>query len=116
MANQTARTLRKKETIAEKRFWRQLRTLRVQGHHFRRQVPIDSFIVDFACYSHRLVIEVDGIQHDTDEGLKRDASRDAHLRWQGFTILRFRNGDVAQNTESVMAEVLASLGAVVKQE
>jgi very-short-patch-repair endonuclease len=116
MANQTARALRKKETIAEKRVWKQLRNLRMQGYHFRRQAPIDGFIVDFACFSHRLIIEVDGIQHDTDAGRKSDATRDAHLTWQGFTLLRFRNGDVAQNIEGVMAEVLAALGVLVKQE
>ena len=116
MANQIARRLRKTETIAEKRLWRELRKLRAQGYHFRRQAPIDNFIVDFACLSHRVVIEVDGIQHDTAEGQNRDASRDAHLRWQGFTLMGFRNGDVAQNIEGVMAVVLAALGVLVKQE
>ena len=116
MANQIARQFRKHETIAEKRLWRELRKLRQQGYHFRRQAPIDSFIADFACLAHRVVIEVDGIQHETEDGQRRDASRDAHLQWQGFTLLRFRNGDVAQNIEGVMAEVLAALGAVVKQE
>jgi very-short-patch-repair endonuclease len=116
MANQIARLLRKYETIAEKRLWKELRGLRRQGFHFRRQAPIDCFIVDFACFSHRLIIEVDGIQHDTETGRTKDAARDAHLHWQGFTMLRFRNGDVAQNIEGVMAEVLAALGMVVKQE
>ncbi len=116
MANQTARALRKKETIAEKRLWKQLRTLRVQGYHFRRQAPIDGFIVDFACLSHRLLIEVDGIQHDTDDGLIKDVARDAHLKWQGFPVLRFRNGDMTQNIEGVMLEILAALGVLVRQE
>ena len=116
MANQVARHLRKKETIAEKRLWKELRQLRRQGYHFRRQASVDNFIVDFACFSHRLIIEVDGIQHDTDTGRTKDAARDAHLHWQGFTMLRFWNGAVAQNIEGVMAEVLAALGVVVKQE
>lgn len=116
MANQPARALRKRETIAEKRLWKHIRTLRVQGYHFRRQAPIDGFIVDFACFSHRLVIEVDGIQHDTDDGLIKDAARDAHLKWQGFTVLRFRNADVTQNIESVSLEILAALGVLVRQE
>jgi very-short-patch-repair endonuclease len=102
MANQIARALRKKETIAEKRLWMRLRTLRAQGYYFRRQAPIDSYIVDFACFSHRLIIEVDGIQHHTPEGLKRDAERDAHLKWQGFSLLRFCNGEVAQNIDGVI--------------
>jgi very-short-patch-repair endonuclease len=116
MANQIARHLRKNETIAEKKLWKELRNLRRQGYHFRRQAPIDAFIVDFACLSHRFVIEVDGIQHDTELGRKKDAARDAHLNWQGFTLLRFTNGEVAENIEGVIAEVLASLGVLVKQE
>ena len=116
MANQIARHLRKNETIAEKRLWKELRQLRVQGYHFRRQAPIDDFIVDFACLSHRVVIEVDGAQHDEDEGRRKDSARDAHLIWRGFTMLRFRNSDVARNISGVMAEILAVLGVVVKQE
>ncbi len=116
MANQIARHLGKTETIAEKRLWKELRKLRPQGYHFRRQAPIDSYIVDFACLSHRVIIEVDGIQHDTAESRRKDAARDAHLYWQGFSILRVTNGDVKQNIIGVMAEVLAILGAVVKQE
>ncbi len=116
MANQVARHLRKNETIAEKQLWNELRQLRAQGYHFRRQAPIDNFIVDFACLSHRLVIEVDGIQHDTSEGRKKDSARDAHLHWLGFTSLRFRNSDVSQNIEGVIAEVLVALGLLVKQE
>ena len=116
MVNKTARNLRKNETIAEQQLWKELRNLRPQGYHFRRQAPIDDFIVDFACFSHRLVVEVDGIQHDTVEGRVKDAARDAHLRWQGFTVLRFGNADVSDNIEGVMAETLAVLGAVEWQE
>ena len=116
MANQLARHLRRNQTIAEKRLWRALRELRAQGFHFRRQAPLDGFIVDFACLSHRVIIEVDGCQHDTNDGLRKDAARDAHLTWQGFTLLRFRNSDVAANIEGVMAEILALLGVVVRQE
>ena len=70
MANEMARTLRKNETIAERRLWKELRQLRTQGYHFRRQCPIEGFIVDFACLSHRVIIEVDGYQYFEDDGLK----------------------------------------------
>lgn len=116
MANKIARHLRRNETIAEQQLWKELRLLRAQGYHFRRQAPIDHFIVDFACYSHRVVIEVDGIQHDSIMGQTNDASRDAHLKWQGFSVIRFRNSDVSDNLEGVLAEVLAVLGAVEWQE
>jgi len=68
MANERARQLRTNGTDAERKLWRFLRSLKAQGFHFRRQVPIDCFIVDFACYSARLVIEVDGGQHNADAG------------------------------------------------
>ena len=116
MANQVARNLRKNETIAEKRLWKQLRTLRAQGYHFRRQHPIEGYIVDFACVSQMLIIEVDGIQHMEPENLKADAARDARMQWLGWRVLRFTNGDVANTLDGVTLEVLAALGAVAKVE
>src|SRR6185295_19296285 len=112
MANERARQLRKNQTIAEKRLWNELRKLRWQGYHFRRQAPIDRYIVDFACYAQRLIVEVDGIQHETPTARRADAARDADLQWRGFTILRFRNGDISQSMEGVMLEILTALGVV----
>ena len=116
MASEVARNLRKNPTIAETRLWDELRGLRSQGYHFRRQAPIESYIVDFACFEQRIVIEVDGIQHTTKKGLAADAARDADLSWRGFKVLRFSNADVAQHIEGVMLEILAALGAVVRTE
>jgi very-short-patch-repair endonuclease len=112
MADERARSFRKRPTAAEARLWKELRALRPQGFHFRRQVPIDDFIVDFACFDQRLVIEVDGSQHDEPEGLSADATRDAHLRWQGFTVVRFRNSDVLNNTDGVLISILRELGVL----
>ncbi|HEU5016343.1 MAG TPA: DUF559 domain-containing protein [Pseudolabrys sp.] len=61
------------QTDVERKLWWRLRTLKRDGFHFRRQVPIDHLIVDFACYSARLVVEVDGGQHNWDEGVGRIA-------------------------------------------
>lgn len=116
MANQIARQLRKTETVAEKRLWQSLKQLRARGYHFRRQHPIEDYIVDFACVSQRLAIEVDGIQHLEVEHVQADAARDAQLQWLGWRVLRFTNGDVANDTDGVMLAVLAALGAVVKYE
>ena len=116
MANEVARSLRKRPTIAEARLWRELRQLRRQGYHFRRQAPIASYIVDFACFEQRLVIEVDGIQHDAIAGRRADAARDADLHWRGFNVLRFRNADVRENCAGVMETIIAALGAAVKFE
>ena len=77
MANQIARRLRKHQTVAETNLWRELRKLRHHGYHFRRQVPIASYIVDFACLSQKVIIEVDGIQHDEPKAQAADAARDA---------------------------------------
>ena len=116
MANARARHLRKNQTVGERRLWKELRKLRWQGYHFRKQAPIEGYIVDFACFSQRLVIEVDGIQHEVPAAMLRDSARDAHLAWLGFKVLRFTNGHVSQELEGVMLEILAALGATVKQE
>jgi very-short-patch-repair endonuclease len=116
MANQVARNLRKTETIAEKRLWQELRKLRRQGYHFRRQHPIDGFVVDFACLAQRLIVEVDGAQHQLTENAKADAARDDRLKWRGYRVLRFGNGDIRENLDSVILEILAALGAVAKIE
>jgi len=66
--NHFARHLRRNATDAEKKLWQELRLLNQEGRHFRRQVPIAGFIADFACYQCRLVVELDGGQHNTPEG------------------------------------------------
>jgi very-short-patch-repair endonuclease len=116
MASEVARRLRKNSTIAETRLWNELRKLRHQGYHFRRQTPIGRYIVDFACLKQRLVVEVDGIQHATAVGARADAARDAELTWRGYKVLRFSNANVSQSIGGVMLEILAALGAVVRTE
>jgi very-short-patch-repair endonuclease len=116
MASKVARQFRKNPTIAEARLWDALRELRRQGYHFRRQVPLAGYIVDFACLKQRLVIEVDGFQHLSPEAAKKDAARDDELSWHGFKVLRFSNSDVSEKLDGVVLEILAALGAVVKVE
>jgi very-short-patch-repair endonuclease len=116
MADVRARQLRKRLTIGETLLWKELRELRRQGYHFRRQAPIAPYIVDFACFSQRVIIEVDGVQHQEPEALAADAARDADLKWRGFTVLRFRNDEVSDAMHGVILEVLAALGAIERQE
>ena len=85
--------------------------LKPEGFHFRRQVPIDHLIVGFVCYSARLIIEVDGGQHNTAEGLRTDAARDAHLHFRGLNVLRFWNNEISGNMEGVMYVVRDALQA-----
>src|SRR5262245_17103352 len=70
-------------------------------------------IVDFACFAQRLIIEVDGVQHQEPAARVTDAARGADLSWRGFKVLRFRNDEVRDSMHGVMLEVLAAPGAVV---
>jgi very-short-patch-repair endonuclease len=105
MATQMARRLRQSMTGQEVKLWVHLRQLRVHGVHFRRQAPIDGYIVDFACFAARLIIELDGGQHGLDDHRERDRVRDAHLAASGFKVLRFWNGDVDRNLEGVIETI-----------
>ncbi|MGE0612166.1 MAG: endonuclease domain-containing protein [Hyphomicrobiales bacterium] len=109
MANQRARQLRSNQTEAEKKLWTLLRALKGRGFHFRRQVPIDHLIVDFACFSRRLVIEVDGGQHGMQQGLRADMKRDEYLAGQGFCVVRVWNNDVLDNSDGVMHRIMETL-------
>ena len=111
MANAMARRLRKTMTPREVRLWQRLRALKRQGHHFRRQAPIEGFIVDFACYGSRLVVEVDGSQHADPDHARRDADRDARLSAEGFRVLRVWNNDIDDDIESVMQAIVSALKA-----
>jgi very-short-patch-repair endonuclease len=83
--------------------WFHLRELRKQGFHFRRQAPVDGYIVDFVCYHPKLAVEIDGGQHSYRRQKRRDLARDAYLTASGFTVLRFWNSDVDQNLDGVTA-------------
>lgn len=85
------RRLRKKETEAEELFWQRVRNKKVNGLKFKRQHSICNYIVDFYCPSEKIIIELDGEYHDTEQQNVKDKLRDAHLQTLGFKILRFRN-------------------------
>src|SRR5437763_5024895 len=80
MANEIARRLRKQMTPQEVKLWVHLREWRERGFHFRRQAPLERYIVDFVCLRHRLIVELDGGQHNFDVHMQRDAKRDDQLR------------------------------------
>ena len=107
MASDKAKVLRRNPTEAEKRLWWRIRQKQVQGCRFRRQAPIGKYIVDFVCYAPRLVIEVDGGQHDTER--YRDEARARWLEREGFRVLRFWNNEVLENTDGVVQEIEAAL-------
>jgi very-short-patch-repair endonuclease len=104
-----ARSLRSYASSAERRLWQGLRRKQVAGFRFRRQVVLDGFIADFACFDARLVVEVDGATHSTDQEIARDIARSAALVASGFEILRFTNADVYRNLDGVLETIWAKL-------
>jgi very-short-patch-repair endonuclease len=107
MASPRARELRKNMTPKEVKLWSQLRQLRPQGFHFRRQAPLDGYVLDFVCYKYRLIVEADGAQHGEDKGLRHDARRDAIFRANGFHVLRFWNHEIDANLIGVVETIIA---------
>lgn len=103
MASKNARQLRSNATEAELRLWSALRRHQLDGLRFRRQVPLGPFIVDFACYDARLVVELDGGQHA--ESGNGDAARTRWLDSRGFRVLRFWNNEVFENMEGVLTVI-----------
>ncbi|MDP2409237.1 MAG: DUF559 domain-containing protein [Pseudolabrys sp.] len=104
-----ARRLRHEMTDAERKLWRYLRSLAVEGTHFRRQATLGPFFADFACHQHRLIVEVDGGQHNEDTQAAHDAARTAYLDRQGYRVLRFWNNEVLTNVEGVCEVIAAAL-------
>jgi len=98
--------MRSAPTPAEHRLWQILRGKRFDGYKFKRQLPIDNYIADFACLARRLIIEADGGQHGQDAP---DGRRDAYLTGQGFRTLRFWNNDIFDNEEGVLTRILEAL-------
>ncbi len=89
-----ARSLRRRMTATEASAWTLLRDRRLEGLKFRRQVPIERFIVDFACFEHKLVLELDGGVHALKA--ESDAARDGALSRMGFRVLRVSDGLVGR--------------------
>jgi very-short-patch-repair endonuclease len=97
---QIAKNLRKTCTIAERLLWGHLRAKQVEGYKFRRQEPIGNYVVDFVCFEKRIIIEVDGSQHQIEKD--KDSKRDKWFKEQGFRVLRFWNNEVLRNLEGVL--------------
>jgi very-short-patch-repair endonuclease len=101
-----ARAMRLSPTDAERKLWWHLRhRLSLSGTHFRRQVRLGRYIVDFASHGLRLVIEPDGGQHAVQG--RRDATRSQFLESEGYRVLRFWNNEVLTNIDGVL-EVIQS--------
>lgn len=97
-----AREMRTEPTPFEDKLWQALRGSRLGGLKFSRQIVLQGFISDFVCRNLRLVIEVDGNAHDQ----ANDAERDYALGREGYRVLRFTNGEISQNLDGVLTEIL----------
>ena len=95
-------------TDAERRIWAILRAQQIEGHRFRRQVPIGRYIADFVCHHARLIVEIDGGQHDLSSA--SELERSAFLKNEGYRLLRFWNNDVLANLDGVYATIAETLG------
>ena len=95
-----AKKLRKNATAAENLLWSKLRARQLEGIKFRRQQPIENYIVDFVSFEKHIVIELDGGQHATAKD--KDSKRDSMLAENGFRVLRFWNNEVLENKEGVL--------------
>ncbi|MBI2857081.1 MAG: endonuclease domain-containing protein [Chloroflexi bacterium] len=98
-------------TDAERAVWNILRGRQMEGTYWRRQHPIGPYIADFACIERKLVIEVDGGQHNEEAEGAGDAQRTAYLNSRGFCVLRFWDNEALTNIEGVAAVIRGALGA-----
>jgi len=104
-----ARDLRKSNTRAEQIAWGCLKDRRLDGYKFRRQVPIDNYIVDFYCHELKLIIELDGDIHSETEQFEDDQKRDARLRELGYTVVRFSNEGLYEDSDIFEEQIRAFL-------
>ena len=96
-----AKYLRKNMTPQERKLWQLLRNHQFYGYEIRRQYPIDKYIVDFICRSKKIIIEIDGGQHNNEEYIEYDEKRTNDLNKLGYRVIRFWNNDIDKNIEGV---------------
>lgn len=107
-----ARELRQNSTEAEMKLWKALRNRKLLNLKFRRQHPIDSYIVDFYCHEKKIIIEVDGNIHNLPDEKKFDQFRENKLKQLGLNIVRFKNEEVLNNLDSVLKKLHSFIKAI----
>jgi very-short-patch-repair endonuclease len=104
-----AKQLRQRQTETEILLWSKLRDRQLLGLKFRRQQCIGNYIVDFACMDKKLLVEIDGGHHNTDETIKKDLDRTMWLKSKGYLVLRFWNNDIMENLDGVVETIIQTL-------
>ena len=108
-----ARSLRNATTDTERYLWQRLRLRQLDGFRFRRQAPIGRYVADFVCLEAKLVIELDGGQHQQQS--QNDKCRDGVLERQGYRVLRFWDNEVFQQTDAVLEKILHVLRSLPRE-
>ncbi|MBS0273749.1 MAG: DUF559 domain-containing protein [Proteobacteria bacterium] len=93
----------------ESLLWWKLRELNARGYHFRRQVPMRGYFLDFAEHSGRVAIELDGSQHGFQKNILRDTQRDHAISDEGYLVLRFWNAEVRENLDGIVEAILREI-------
>ncbi|MBR6301685.1 endonuclease domain-containing protein [bacterium] len=101
-----ARDLRKNITPQEQKLWNLLKNRQFIGLKFVRQYPIGNYIVDFACRQKKIVIEIDGGQHNEDSAILYDENRTKFIESKGYKVYRFWNNEINENIEGVYQKLL----------
>jgi very-short-patch-repair endonuclease len=104
-----ARALRRAETAAEAKLWARLRSRRLNGFKFVRQMPIGPYFADFVCREEKLIVEVDGATHSSSSEILADGRRSAFLIAEGYRVVRVTNAEVFEHIDSVLETILAAL-------
>ena len=103
--NILARTLRKQQTPQETKMWNLLRNHRYKNLAFKRQHPIGNYIVDFICLEKKIIIEIDGGQHNEPANIEYDKQRTSFLEAKGYKVIRFWNNDIDKSIKAVFLEI-----------
>lgn len=106
-----AKILRRNQTDAEKLLWYRIRNRQLSDVKFRRQKPIENFIVDFVSPDTKLIIELDGGQHNETKDKLLDSERTKVLKSKGYKVIRFWNNEVINQLESVLKRILEELNS-----
>ena len=103
-----SRVLRKNMTPQERKLWCIIRNRQFFGYRFRRQFPLGQYIVDFICREKKIIIEIDGGQHNEIKNIQYDKNRTEYLISEGYKVLRFWNNDIDKNIGGVYEKLKES--------
>ena len=109
-----AKQLRNNQTDAEIHLWKRIKSRQLKGYKFRRQHIFSNYIVDFVCIELKLIIEIDGSQHQAQK--EYDKIRTQYLNSIGFKVLRFWNNEILEQVESVVEAILQALPSAITQK